>query len=197
MKRLTVALLSVFFALLLVACQSAPTVPEYKYYRLHSPSVAAAGALLKAEVVVLPLRADGLYSERAMLFSSDGERQLQQYHYQHWLYSPAQLAQEFLAVQLRQAGLGGNVYASAQAGEAPYIVAGRILHFERIVSQNKARVALELRLEKKGKRLWQQTYTAEEAMTENSIPAYVVATENALKRIIGDFVAHLRAARLD
>ena len=195
MKRLPAALL---FALLLAACQSAPPVPENKYYRLQNlVATPATSPLLKAEVTVLPLKAEGLYSERAMVFAGDGGRQLQQYHYHHWLYPPAQLVQEFLAVQLRQAGLSNTVQASERLDETQYIVSGRVIHFERIAVQNKALVKLELRLEKKGKRLWQQTYSAEEAMAENSIPAFVLATESALQRIANEFVAHLRTARLD
>jgi len=34
-------------------------------------------------------------------------------------------------------------------------------------------------------------------MTENSIPAYVLATEHALQRIVADFVGDMRRARID
>lgn len=195
MKRFSAAAL---IALCLAACQSVPPVPENKYYRLQAPSgVSATRPLLTSEVIVLPLQADGLYSERAMLFSSDGARQLQQYHYHHWLYPPAQVVQEFLAKEWQSLSLASRVQASDRTGDAPYFISGRIVHFERLVGQNKARIELELRLEKKGKRLWQQTYRAEEAMSENSLPAYVVATENALKRISNDFLTHLRSTRLE
>jgi len=196
MNRLAATLLALS-AFLLAACQSAPPVPENRYYRVHASSTTApANPLLKAEVAVLPLRAEGLYSERALLFS-DGARTLQQYHYHHWLYAPNCLLQEFLADQFRQAGLATKVHGAEHRNEAPYAVSGRIVNLERIAPQNKARVTLELRLDKNGKRLWQQTYSTEEAMTENSIPAYVLATEHALQRITADFVGDLRRARID
>ncbi len=184
-------------AFLFSACQSAPPVPENRYYRVHASSATASPTpVLKAEVVVLPLRAEGLYSERALLFS-DGARTVQQYHYHHWLYAPNRLLQGFLADQFRQAGLATKVHGAEHRNEASYVVSGRIVNLERIVPQNKAQVTLELRLDKNGKRLWQQTYSSEEPMTENSIPAYVLATEHALQRIVADFVGDMRRARID
>ena len=76
-------------------CQSLPAAPEHKYYRLLTPTASTSAAQhvhLPGELVVRSLRADGLYSERAIVFSDQPQqRQLQQYHYQHWLYPPAQL----------------------------------------------------------------------------------------------------------
>lgn len=196
MKRLAAALL-ILSAVFLSACQSAPPVPENRYYRVHASSAAApATPVLKTEVAVLPLRAEGLYSERALLFS-DGARTLQQYHYHHWLYAPNRLLQEFLVGQFGQAGLAAKVHRAEHTNESAYAVSGRIVNLERIAPQNKARVTLELRLDKHGKRLWQQIYSAEEVMAENSIPAYVLSTEHALQRIAADFVGDVRRARID
>jgi len=196
MKRPVAALLALS-AFLLAACQSAPPVPENRYYRVHASSATApAVPALKDEVTVLPLRAEGLYSERALLFS-DGARTVQQYHYHHWLYAPNRLLQEFLVGQFGQAGLAARVHRADHGNESTYAVSGRIVNLERIAPQNKARVTLELRLDKHGKRLWQKTYSAEEPMTENSIPAYVLSTEHALQRIAADFVSDVRKGRLD
>ncbi len=196
MKRLAAALFALS-AVLLAACQSAPPVPENRYYRLHpSSATAPAAPLLKSEVAVLPLRAEGLYSERALLFS-DGARTLQQYHYHHWLYAPSRLLQEFLVGQFGQAGLAASVHRAEHRNESVYAVSGSIFNLERVTPQNKARVTLELRLDKNGKRLWQQTYSAEEPMAENTIPAYILATERALQRIAAEFVGDVRKSRLD
>ena len=190
--------LCISLALILPACQTVPPVPELRYYRLYAP-VATSPLPQRSggDVCVLPLRAEGLYNERAILFSSDGQRLLQQYHYQYWLYPPTQLVQDYLVEQWRQEESGRNVRAAERGGGCAWQVSGRILRFERVLAGNKAVVQLELSLEKGGLTLWRQTYAAEESQSENSISAFVVATENALRRIAVNFDDHTRTVRRD
>jgi len=185
----------------LSGCQNLPPAPEHKYYRLLAlPASPAQQAVhLPGELAVRPLRAEGLYSERAIIFSDEQQRQLQQYHYHHWLYPPGQLVQEHLAAWLRQAGIAPSVRLQEHGGEALYAISGRIVRFEKttVAGQAKASVALDLRLEKKGKLLWQQTYTAGKAVSDATMNGFSAAMEVALNQIYGEFLADLGRLRLD
>lgn len=185
----------------LSGCQSLPAAPEHKYYRLLvAPAPPAQQAVrLPGELAVRPLRAEGLYSERAIIFSDEQQRQLQQYHYHHWLYAPGQLVQEHLAASLNQAGIATAVRVQARGGDMAYTLSGRIVHFEKVISkgQAKASVALELRLEKKGRLLWQKTYAASESVPDGGMNGFTAAMEVALNRIYGEFLVDLGRNKLD
>lgn len=197
------ALLAVFLgALTISGCQSLPATPEHKYYRLlalPAPVSSVQSVLLQGDLVVRPLRADGVYTERAIVYSDEQQRLLQQYHYHHWLYPPAQLVQEHLAGRLRQDGMAATVRLDGRGAEMVYLVSGRIARFEKVAtaSQAKASVVLELCLEKNGLVLWQQTYVASEAMVDGSMAGFAVAMETALNQIYSDFFKDLRQLKLD
>lgn len=196
------ALLAALACLVAVSgCQSVPAAPEHKYYRLLvAPAPLTQKAVrLPGELAVRPLRAEGLYSERAIIFSDEQQRQLQQYHYHHWLYAPGQLVQEHLAASLNQAGIAAAVRVQERGGDMAYTLSGRIVHFEKVISksQTKATVALDLRLEKKGRLLWQQSYAASETVPDGGMNGFTAAMEVALNRIYGEFLADLGRNRLD
>lgn len=182
-------------------CQSLPAPPEHKYYRLLTPPAASTQhpVRLAGDLTVRPLRAEGLYSERAIIFSDESQRQLQQYHYHHWLYPPGQLVREHLAERLRQSGIAPAVRMREHGGETSYAVSGRIVRFEKttVAGLAKASAALELRLEKHGKLLWQQTYAADQAVPDATMNGYSAAMETALERIYREFLGDLGKVRLD
>jgi ABC-type uncharacterized transport system auxiliary subunit len=184
----------------LAGCAGQSTVPEHKFYRLLGTpaTVSAQGLRLPGELAVRPLRGDALYSERAIIFADEQQRQLQQYHYHHWLYPPGQLVQEHLADYLRRAAIAPAVRLQDH-GDAPYAVSGRIVRFERITQngQPQAAVALELRLEKKGKPLWQQTYQASEMQSDNSMNGFGASVEASLNRIYGEFLRDVARIKMD
>jgi len=162
--------------LALAACGNTPSVPVDRFYRLQPVALTPPA---KA-IAVQPLRADSLYAERPLVYSEDSAaRQLLQYHYHLWLYAPAQMVQEHLT-----ASLGAAANAGGRRLE------GRILRFDRIVvgKDSKAVVALELNLSEAGKLVFSKTYTAEQTAADNGIAAHVVAVEQALAKIYGEFL---------
>lgn len=162
--------------LMLVACGNTPPVPVDRFYRLQPVALTPPAKALS----VLALRADSLYAERPLVYSDDGSgRQLRQYHYHLWLYAPAQLVQDHLTASLGAAANGGGRRLD-----------GRILRFDRVVAgkDSKAVVALELRLSEAGQLVFSKTYTAERAAADNGIAAHVVAVEQALAAIYGEFL---------
>lgn len=197
MRHLFRGLAAATLIAVLSGCQSLPAAPEHKYYRLLPEAAApAARAVLSGELVVRPLRAEGLYSERAIVFSDEEQRRLQQYHYHHWLYPPGQLVQEHLAGWLAQTGIAPRVRLQDRGGESPYAVTGRIVRFEKIIVGGKAKasVALDLRLENKGRVLWQRSYAASRELADASMNGFAAAMEDALQLIYTEFVADLGEA---
>lgn len=194
-------LLAALAILAISACQSLPAAPEHKYYRLlAAPAGTEKQTLnLSGELAVRPLRAEGLYNERAIIFTDEQQRQLAQYHYHHWLYPPAQLIQEHLAERLRQAGIAPTVRLQEHGADIPNVISGRIVRFEKtnIPGQAKASVALELHFEKNGKMLWQKIYGASETVPDNTMVAFSAAMEVALNRIYREFLGDLGRIKLE
>jgi ABC-type uncharacterized transport system auxiliary subunit len=196
--RLAAIVLTTFLALLLPGCQSAPPVPVDKYFHLtvfHGP--AAQRPTLNEALWVAPLRAEGPYAERAMLFANAAQpRELQQYHYQHWIEPPAILLQEHLRASLEMMAIAPRVTDVASGASVKYLLNGKILRLEKIIENGKAKaiVALRLTLQKKQPLdvIFEQNYSAEESLSDLSQSAYVVATEVALQRIYDKFGADIR-----
>jgi ABC-type uncharacterized transport system auxiliary subunit len=141
---------------------------------------------------VQPFRADSLYAERPIIYAEEASlRQLRQYHYHLWLYPPEQMVQGHFV-----SSLGGALDLSG-GSNAPYVVDGRILSFERVMSgkNSKAVVALELRLLTGGKTLLNRTYQAEQAAADDSLDAFAMAMEQALAKIYAEFLADLARTR--
>lgn len=185
----------------LAACEgTVPAAPQDKYYRLLSSASAASTQSVKlpGEVTVNPLRGETLYGERAIIFADEQQRQLQQYHYQHWLYPPGELIQEHLAEYLRKSGFAPAVKLSLSS-DALYAISGRIVRFERITvgGQAKAMVSLDLQLEKKGKLIFQKNYLASVAAPDASISSFTASMETGLNNIYAEFLGDLGRVKLD
>jgi len=190
MIRLHATLLS--FCLLFAACGSVPPAPGDRYYRLQPVSVSSAGKALPGAVAVQTFRADSLYAERPIIHAEESSlRQLRQYHYHLWLYPPAQMVQGHFV-----SSLGGALDLSG-GSNAPFVVDGRVLGFERVLSgkNSKAVVELELRLLAGGKTLLNRTYQAEQVAKDDSLDAFAVAMEQALAKIYAEFLAALAHPR--
>lgn len=192
MNRLT-AILSTFGMLVLItACGSVPPAPTDRFYRLQPVKISSVPAAASGAIAVNTFSADSLYAERPIIYSDEAsQRQLRQYHYHLWLYPPAQLVREnFLA------SLGGALNLAGD-GQAPNVIDGRIVKFERMLSgQNSAAVvALELSLKTDGKTRLQKTYRAEQRASDDTLGAFAVAMEQALGKIYSEFLADVAQSR--
>ena len=180
---------------LLVACGNVPPAPIDHFYRLQ-PIVLSATAPKPGigAIAVHTFRADSLYAERPIVYADAANlRQLRQHHYHLWLYPPAQLVQAHFEASL------GSVLNFKAEGPAPYSLDGRVLGFERVFSSNncKAALSLELRLMKADKMLLQKIYFVEKEATEDSLPAFAIAMEQALAKVYADFLGDLNALSPD
>jgi ABC-type uncharacterized transport system auxiliary subunit len=176
------------YSLLLAACGSVPPAPTDRFYRLQPVKLAAAARAVPGAIAVQPFRADSLYAERPIIYSEETSlRQLRQYHFHLWLYPPAQMVHGHFVASL------GSALDFSGSSNAPNVLDGRILNFERVVSgkNSKAVVALELRLISGGKQLLNTIYRAEQPAADESLGAFAVAMEQALGNIYAEFLADM------
>ena len=189
--------------LLLAGCQSAPPVPADKYYRLEAVQGQASTAeltLLKETLYIAPLRADGPYAERAMLYAQASQpRELQQYHYQHWSEPPAVQLQEHMRASLEAMALAPHVTDLASGSGAAYLLNARILRLEKINDNGNSRAVVSLHLALQRKKplelLLERNYSAEVIVQDQSQHSYVIACEAGLKKIYANFAEDVKALR--
>jgi ABC-type uncharacterized transport system auxiliary subunit len=180
--------------LLLSACGDSPTVPVDHFYRFTlNPGIITSQPLSDKTIFVSKFLAEGIYNERALLFSEDEDnRELQQYHYHFWAVAPSSLLRDYLVDYLRAADSAPVVVGEFSAGEGLKI-GGRILGFEKLknTENSSIHVVLEIRLDKLGEfnpRLI-KTYKALEKINGKSMDDTIAAFNRAVDRIFADFIA--------
>ncbi len=190
-----------FVTLVLMGCQSAPPVPADKYYRLEAaPGEASARTILNETLFIAPLRADGLYAERAMLYAPANQpRELQQYHYQHWIEPPRLLLQEHMRASFELMAIAPHVTDIASGSGAGYLLNARILRLEKITdgSNTRAVVSLHFALQrmKPLEVILEHSYSAEMVVSDDTQHAYVLACEAGLKKIYANFAGDLKSLK--
>jgi cholesterol transport system auxiliary component len=186
-------------ALFLLAGCSAPTVPDFTYYRLPRPQ--PLDVLAKPEfndsLVVDVFGADGLYADQALIYAVDpSAQQLRQYHYQLWTDPPTRILQRRLIAQLRDAAVASQVTDELPASQPAIRLSGVIIRFDRVPSAAggfTAAVALKLRANAlDGSPMIDDYYHAEVPATGTDVKSTVDAYGTALDTIYAQFFADLR-----
>lgn len=180
--------------ILLSACGENPPVPVDHFYRLTlNPGAITRQPLTDQTIFVGKFLSDGIYNERALLFSDDADhRELQQYHYHFWSVSPPGLLRDYLVDYLRAADSAPVVVGDFSSGNGLKI-SGRIAGFERL-NQGKnsvVNVELEFRLDKLGESAPRlvKTYKELEPVNGVSMDETVSAFNRALDRMFANFTA--------
>ncbi len=194
MLRLLV-LIPVFF---ISACGSQKPVPVDHYYRLPDIPLSISGETRLSDgiVYVALLETDGLHRERALVYGTNRDGlELKQFHYQHWVDSPARLIRDHLVQYLRAINAAPTVVTSVD----PYPelrISGRIRRFDRIMddSTDEVVVALELRADREGKLLHIGDYQVTEAITGATPTDTVTAFDKALLRCFTEFTKDVHEA---
>ncbi|MBK9161053.1 MAG: membrane integrity-associated transporter subunit PqiC [Nitrosomonadales bacterium] len=188
--------------LALAGCQSAPPVPTDRYYRLEAVrgNAAPATPVLDETLYIAPLRADGPYAERAMLYAAEDQpRALQQYHYQHWSESPAILLQQHMRASLEAMVVAPHVTDIPSGSGIGFLLNARILRLEKIGTGSTARAVVSLRLalqkRKSSAPLLERSYSAEIMTGGDSQHAYVMACEAGLRNIYAEFLGDIKTLR--
>jgi len=188
----------VLIATVALAGCSAPTVPDFTYYRLPRPApLEAAPAPLFGDVVVDVFAADGLYGDQALIYATDpGAQELRQYHYQLWTDPPTRVLQRRMIEQLRKTSIAGEVTDELPASHPAVRISGIILRFDRAPNEAggfTATVALKLRADDaSGVPMLDDYYRAEKPAADATMRATVDAYGAALDQVYAAFYADLR-----
>ena len=196
------ALINIPLALLifvLAGCQSMPPVPADKYYRIEAVTTEAkVPAILNETLYIAPLRADGPYVERAMLYANAAQaRELQQYHYLFWSEPPPVLLQAHMRASFEAMNVAPHVTDISMTSGIGYLLNVRILRLEKINDQGggaHAVVSLHFVLQrtKSYEIMLERSYSAEVDMADTSQHGYVLACEAALKNIYDSFAKDIK-----
>lgn len=191
------AVLALAATVALAAC-SAPTVPDFTYYRLPRPELLeAAPKPLFGDIVVDVFAADGLYGDQALIYATDAAAQeLRQYHYQLWTDPPTRVLQRRMIEQLRKTNIAGEITDELPASHPAIRISGIILRFDRAPNETggfTATVALKLRADdESGIPLLDDYYRAEKPAADKTMRATVDAYGAALDQVFAAFYADLR-----
>ena len=181
----------------LAAC-SAPTVPDFTYYRLPRPEpLEMARTPLFGDVVVDAFAADGLFGDQSLIYATDPSAQeLRQYHYQLWTDPPARVLQRRMIELLRKTNVAGEVTDELPASHPAVRISGVILRFDRAPNGAggfTATVALKLRADDpNGTPMLDDYYRAERPAADATMRATIDAFGAALDQVFAAFYADLR-----
>ncbi len=130
----------------LINCGGVPPVPTDHFYRLtiHDQNINQLTGITD-NIHISPFLAEGVYNERAILFSTDPEsRELQQHHYHFWITTPPNLLRDYLVEYLRNTTTSTQVIPDNIKRDGIRII-GKVLGFEIINAETgkSARVKIE------------------------------------------------------
>lgn len=184
--------------MILASCAASPPAKEVYYRFLEASPADPSGPFIAGTLRVERLRAEGILSERALLFSrEDSPGKVEQYRYHHWAEPPARLVTQGLIQYLQQAKVADKVIAADIRTEVDYSVDGELLRLERVIGNSTSRASVEmlLRLQKFESRelVLQKRYQETVAVQEDNLVAVVDALSLARERIYRRFVEDLFA----
>lgn len=185
--------------LLLGACAVAPPVPDDHYYRLlpGQPPARSVAPRIPGTLKVEPVKAFGIYRDRALLYARQNHPEgLQQHRYHYWIDTPTRLIRDLLVDYLRASGVAGRVAGTQIPQRGDVRLKLTLKRFERVIGGNggtSVRVALDaVMTDSKGHPLKVTGYARELAAADSSIPASVTALNLALQQIFGELLGDLR-----
>ncbi len=175
--------------LTLTACSSQAPLPTDHYYRLPELKDVNTDEKRVSSISVITFQAEGLYQERAILYTED-EIELKQYHYHHWTDSPTRLLQERLAERLRLSRIS-NLVLNTFEGNSELIIKGQIKAFERLQQKGSESVYVKLLLKvnsnTKHAPILHKEYVQTVVLPSNNIANAIKAFAEAVDLIFSDF----------
>ena len=180
------------FLFILTSCVKQAPLPTDHYYRLPTLQGINADEEIINSISVITFQADGLYRERAILYS-ENEIEIKQYHYHHWVDSLNRLLQEHLVERLRLSGMSKVVLTEFE-GNSNLIIKGKIKAFEQRKSGNKnsAFISIEFRADKNNEgqpilfKQYTQVVDSEESSMTSVVNAFGVAVNNIYESFYND-----------
>ena len=180
------------FLFILTSCVKQPPLPTDHYYRLPALQGINTDKEIIDSISVINFQADGLYRERAILYS-ENEVEIKQYHYHHWVDSPNRLLQEYLAERLRLSNISKVVLTTFE-GNSNLIIKGKIKAFEqkRLSSKNSAFVSIEFRADRNNEsqpilyKQYTQVVDSEDSSVTSAISAFGIAVNSIYESFYND-----------
>jgi len=185
-------------ALIVTGCATAPPVPEDNFYRLQAiyAGTSTSGKLLPGTVEVDRFVADGLTSERPIVYSdSANPNQMKAYHYHFWIKPSTVMLRDELVSFLRAANIADRIVTPEMRAQANYVLTGRIKHLEQVREEKGSRTLIEVELgvrrPRDGKILYLNSFRAENDAGSAAVVDAVDSLNTALSIIYSDFIAEL------
>lgn len=195
MKRYLPIFLSVA---MLAGCGQQSKVPQDSFYRLTAPaSLAPSATGLDGVLVVSRFLADGLLSERPLVYARPASpEKLQQYNYHFWVESPARMLQELTVDYLRKAAAAPMVVTPELRAAAAYELIGKIKRLEQVRGDDpRAVVSLEFGLYriKDGSLILLRSYDKSVALNGDDVSAAAAAMSDAVSEVLANLVRDIGA----
>jgi ABC-type uncharacterized transport system auxiliary subunit len=195
-----ITFIGVVISLLLTACAGSPPVPDDHYYRLATlqPEQTEGAPKLKGILKVDPVKAYGIYRERALLYSrSEHPEELQQHRYHYWIDTPSRLIRDQLVDFLRASQIAESVAGSQLPLQGDMKLKFSLKQFERVIDKSAAhriRVTLDaLLVDANGNPLLTRRYERLLTVSGSSIAASVRSFDQALSEIYEELLKDIRA----
>lgn len=191
-----ILLCSVTFVLAACSLGGSP-VPADHFYRLPEITMERQLKPLIDMIVIKPVKASGLYHERAMLYVDKSRPlEIQRYHYNFWSKPPADLIHDAIYQGLTSSGVAVNVQREQTDHRPDYIIDSRIVRFERVVEGEAVTIqlALEISLQRVSSpqrliRLYQSSVRLETSDIHASVEAYGKALRAIVKQLLDDVLS--------
>lgn len=191
-------LLILLLAALVTGCAQPISVPRDSFYRLgDAGKVAPADRSLDATLVVTRFLADGILSERPVVYSLDNSpRVLKQYSYHLWAESPSRMLQDAVVGYLRRARVAAAVVTPDFRAAADYEIRGKIKRLEQVRGAS-PRVVVSLELGfyrvRDNRLLILNTYDQEVALADDSVGEATAAMGAAVLAVLERFTNDIAA----
>lgn len=203
-QKCAVALIAALALTVLSAC-SQPPVPRDQFYRLGSnlPQQALANTPITGTLVVNRLRADGLISQRPILFATrEQPNRIEQHNYHYWFESPPLMLRDALIDYLRAVRAANDVVSDQDRREGGCELTGILRRIEHVTAGGEPSVTVieiefMLRRVAQDEVLLHRTYRAEQTAIDLTMDATVNAFDQALGALYGRLVNEIRAVPTD
>jgi ABC-type uncharacterized transport system auxiliary subunit len=165
-----------------------------KYYGITYPANESVGPdAVDVSLMVRLFEASHLYLDDKIVYCLNGP-EMGTYDTHRWADPPVEILQNALVRGLRASGRFRTVYTMRSDASARFVLAGHLYNFDEVdASPMIARLTYEVRLRdrKSGTTVWSHVYSHDEAATEKSVNAFVVAMDKNVHRSIGELQSGL------
>jgi ABC-type uncharacterized transport system auxiliary subunit len=171
-----------------VACAAAcASVPDTHYYRLSTPTLAAADQAIAGILMIESFEADAVYSDDRIVYRASPYR-LDYYNYHRWTSPPAVHLRDYLRDAFARSGLFRRV-TTTSLPEPDAVLSGRVTTFDEIDESETSwvgRLTLELTLSdpRTSAILWAQRFDESEHIPQRTPEGVAIALSRAMRRVV-------------